>query len=162
MPGCLPVVFVFVYGLSRSAFADIVVGGLSLKGRLPLILYTGGFVVVIGVVASYWPARYITSFPPALVLKGNYGLSPKGKKLRNSLVCLQYVVSFVLIIGALFVNRKIGICFICRSDLIKSKWLSPEPDERIEEAAGSDQTKIRRNSGCRVCFNGFAFDWRDG
>ena len=37
-------------------------------------------------------------------MKGNYGLSPKGKKLRNCLVCLQYIVSFVLIIGALFVN----------------------------------------------------------
>ena len=94
----------YIYGLSRSSFADIVVGGLSLEGRLPLILCTGGFVVVIGVLASYWPARYITSFPPALVLKGNYGLSPKGKKLRNCLVCLQYIVSFVLIIGALFVN----------------------------------------------------------
>lgn len=94
----------YIYCLSRSSFADIVVGGLSLRGRLPLIIGAGGFVILIGVISSYWPARYITSFPPALVLKGNYGLSPKGKTLRNILVCLQFIVSFILIIGALFVN----------------------------------------------------------
>ena len=94
----------YVYNLSLTSFADIVVGGLSLKGRLPLVAGVGVFVILIGVGASYWPARYITSFPPALVLKGNYGLSPKGKLLRNGLVCLQFVVSFILIIGALFVN----------------------------------------------------------
>ena len=69
-----------------------------------MVAGVGVFVILIGVGASYWPARYITSFPPALVLKGNYGLSPKGKLLRNGLVCLQFVVSFILIIGALFVN----------------------------------------------------------
>ena len=94
----------YVYNLSLTSFADIVVGGLSLEGRLPLVIGAGVFVILIGVGASYWPARYITSFPPALVLKGNYGLSPKGKMLRNCLVCLQFIVSFILIIGALFVN----------------------------------------------------------
>lgn len=94
----------YVYNLSLTSFADIVVGGLSLEGRLPLVLTAGTFAILIGVGASYWPARYITSFPPAVVLKGNFGLSPKGRLLRNSLVSLQFVVSFILIIGALFVN----------------------------------------------------------
>lgn len=94
----------YVYNLSLTSFADIVVGGLSLEGRLPLVITAGTFAILIGVGASYWPARYITSFPPAVVLKGNFGLSPKGRLLRNSLVSLQFVVSFILIIGALFVN----------------------------------------------------------
>lgn len=94
----------FVYYLSKTSFSDIVVGGLSLQGRFPLIMGFGGFVILIGVMASYWPARYITSFSPALVLKDNYGLSPKGRIFRNCLVGLQFVVSFVLIITALFVN----------------------------------------------------------
>lgn len=94
----------YVYNLSLTSFADIVVGGLSLEGRLPLVITAGTFAILIGVGASYWPARYITSFPPAVVLKGNFGLSPKGRLLRNGLVSLQFVVSFILIIGALFVN----------------------------------------------------------
>jgi putative ABC transport system permease protein len=49
-----------------------------------------------------YPARYITSFAPALALKGNFGLSPKGKRLRNTLIGIQFVASFVLIIAASF------------------------------------------------------------
>jgi putative ABC transport system permease protein len=49
-----------------------------------------------------YPARYITSFAPALALKGNFGLSPKGKRLRNTLIGIQFVASFVLIIVASF------------------------------------------------------------
>ncbi len=94
----------FVYYLSHTSFRDIVVGGLFLQGRFPLFFYSALFVVLVGIVSSYWPAKYITSFPPALVLNGNFGLSLKGKAMRNALVCLQFFVSFVLIIGALFVN----------------------------------------------------------
>lgn len=93
-----------VHNLSNTSFVDIVIGGLSLEGRLPLVIGIGLFAVLVGGIAGCWPAWYITSFPPALVLKGNFGLSPKGKVLRNVLVCLQFVVSFVLIIGAMFVE----------------------------------------------------------
>lgn len=115
----------YVYNLSLTSFADIVVGGLSLEGRLPLVIGAGVFVFLIGVGASYWPARYITSFPPALVLKGNYGLSPKGKMLRNCLVCLQFIVSFILIIGALFVNLQNRQMLRMPLGLIRSRWSWP-------------------------------------
>jgi len=49
--------------------------------------------------AGAYPSYYVTSFPPALVLKGSFGLSPKGRILRTSLICLQFVVSFMLVIG---------------------------------------------------------------
>ena len=42
-------------------------------------------------------------FPPALVLKGNYALSGRGKRLRMSLIGFQYIVSFVLIVTAGFI-----------------------------------------------------------
>ena len=44
----------------------------------------------------------MTSFSPALVLKGNFGLSPKGRVLRNVLISVQFISSFVLIMGAMF------------------------------------------------------------
>ena len=44
----------------------------------------------------------MTSFSPALVLKGSFGLSPKGRQMRNVLIGVQYVASFGLIIGAVF------------------------------------------------------------
>lgn len=95
-----------LYFLSGTSFADVVVGGLSMEGRSSLIIGVGAFALTIGLVSGSWPAWYITSFPPALVLKGNFGLSPKGKALRNGLVCVQFVVSFILITGALFVDKQ--------------------------------------------------------
>jgi len=55
--------------------------------------------IVVGLLAGAYPSYYVTSFPPALVLKGSFGLSPKGRVLRTSLICLQFVVSFMLVIG---------------------------------------------------------------
>ena len=64
-----------------------------------------GISVVLGVLAGCYPAFYMTSFPPALVLKGSQALSPRGVFLRNTLVVFQYMVAVVLIIGVLFIER---------------------------------------------------------
>ena len=66
----------------------------SLRGSLTLLIS-----IVVGLLAGAYPSYYVTSFPPALVLKGSFGLSPKGRVLRSSLICLQFVVSFMLVIG---------------------------------------------------------------
>jgi len=67
-----------------------------------LIIGTGFIALITGLFAGIYPAYYMTSFPPALVLKGSFGLSPKGRKLRNSLISIQFIASFALIIGASF------------------------------------------------------------
>lgn len=55
-----------------------------------------------GLLAGLYPAHYMTSFPPALALKGSFGLSLKGRQLRNVLISVQFIASFTLIIGASF------------------------------------------------------------
>ena len=45
-----------------------------------------------------YSARYITSFQPALALKGNYGLNPQGRILRQVIVDMQLVMAFVMVI----------------------------------------------------------------
>ena len=90
--------------LSKTGFVDLVSGGISLEGQMPLLIACGGFVLLIGLIAGCWPAWYITSFSPALVLKGNFGLSPKGRSFRNVLVGFQFVASFILVIAALFIT----------------------------------------------------------
>lgn len=68
-----------------------------------IIGYTGIIALVTGVIAGVYPAWYMTSFPPALVLKGNCALSGRGKRLRMFLIGFQYIVSFVLIVTAGFI-----------------------------------------------------------
>jgi putative ABC transport system permease protein len=89
--------------LSETSFAYTVSGGLNLGSHIPLLTGTGLFAILVGIVSGLYPAWRITSFPPALVLKGNFGLSPKGKVLRNILVGFQFTVSFALIVTAIFV-----------------------------------------------------------
>lgn len=74
--------------------------------HIPTLLWTGVVAMVVGVVAGLYPAFYSTSFPTALVLKGSFGLSPLGKRLRSALVGFQYVISIALIIAAMFMNMQ--------------------------------------------------------
>ena len=67
------------------------------------VVYTGLIALLTGIVAGLYPAWYMTSFPPALVLKGNYALSGKGQRLRTILIGFLYIVSFALITTAAFI-----------------------------------------------------------
>ena len=88
-----------VYLAHDLGLQDLVQGSILLQDHLWLIGITLMISVVVGLLAGAYPAYYVTSFPPALVLKGSFGLSPKGRVLRTVLIGLQFVVSFILIIG---------------------------------------------------------------
>ena len=95
---------VIVWGLDWAEALPFIEADLSLVSNLPIVFLCGIVALVIGWLVGIYPAYYITSFPPALVLKGSFGLSPSGRKLRTTLICVQFVVSIVLIIGACFVQ----------------------------------------------------------
>lgn len=98
------VAFLLVFLLNRSQWLSFVEADTLLQNHLPLM---GGMLLVavlVGVVAGAYPAWYMTSFPPALVLKGSFGLSRSGRRMRTALIGFQYVVSIGLIVGAMFVQ----------------------------------------------------------
>ena len=88
-----------VYLAHDLGLQNLVEGSILLQDHLWLIGLTLMISLVVGLLAGAYPAYYVTSFPPALVLKGSFGLSPKGRVLRTVLIGLQFVVSFILIIG---------------------------------------------------------------
>ena len=88
-----------VYLATLLGFQQMVESDLSFSNHLILLLVLLLISVAIGVLSGLYPSWYVTSFPPALVLKGNFGLSPQGKQLRTALVGFQFVVAFVLVIG---------------------------------------------------------------
>ena len=92
-----------VIGVANTWLADMISTDISLSSNIPLLVVTGILAIVVGLLAGVYPAWRITSFPPALVLKGSYGLTPSGKRLRSLLVSFQFIVSFVLIVAALFI-----------------------------------------------------------
>jgi putative ABC transport system permease protein len=85
-----------------SSLSALVEADVSPLAHIGLVAATAGLAVLVGILAGAYPSWYVTSFPPVLALKGNFGLSPKGRVLRNALIGVQFVASFVLVIGASF------------------------------------------------------------
>ena len=51
----------------------------SFGKHLGLLLFVGTVAVATGIIAGIWPGIYSTSGQPAMILRGNYGLSASGK-----------------------------------------------------------------------------------
>lgn len=82
--------------LPALGLQELVSANVSLLHHTDIISWTLLLCVAIGLAAGAYPAWYATSFPPALVLKGSYGLSPQGKVLRTALISIQFTVTFIL------------------------------------------------------------------
>jgi len=96
------IALLLVLQFKNTSLVELINADLTFSAK-PIIV--GGTAIVaflVGIFAGAYPSLYMTSFEPAMVLKGSFGLSPKGKKIRNTLIGIQFVASFALIIGALF------------------------------------------------------------
>jgi efflux ABC transporter, permease protein len=93
-----------VNDLSYTPIANWVDADIRLSQYKGLILLTALIAILTGCLAGLYPAIRSTSYVPALVLKGSFGLSPKGKKVRVALIGFQYTVSIALIIVTLFMG----------------------------------------------------------
>ncbi len=99
---------VVVFLLKGSSLADLISCDIAFSMNIGVTVATVVIALLISVVASIYPALYITSFPPALVIRGSFGASTKGKNLRYSLIGLQFVISMGLIICSIFINMQRG------------------------------------------------------
>lgn len=104
--------FSWILGLSIVKVIDttlslpFIAADLSFSTNPGIILLSGIVALSIGAIAGIYPAWYMVSFPPALVLKGSFGLSTSGKKLRTSLIGIQFIVSIMLIVGSIFIRMQ--------------------------------------------------------
>lgn len=89
---------VIVYFCRGIFIGSLLSAGIDFVGGLPVILITAAVSLLTGVLAGLYPAFYMTSFAPAMVIKGSFGLSMKGKRLRTVLLSVQYVASIALLI----------------------------------------------------------------
>ena len=90
--------------IAGTSWASYVSDSIALKDNIGILILMLGIALLSAIVAGIAPALYSTAQPAALVLKGSYAMSVKGKALRNVLVGLQFVLSFLFILMALYVQ----------------------------------------------------------
>ena len=90
----------------QSTMASLIDTSLAFSQNWGLVALIVGSGLLISVAASLYPALFATSFNPAFALKGTLGTTQKGKAFRIGLIGLQFTVSIVLIICAIFVHEQ--------------------------------------------------------
>ncbi|TXE05915.1 ABC transporter permease [Algoriphagus aquimarinus] len=77
----------------------------SVLFALPILI---GFGVLVGLLAGYYPAFYISKLNTISILKGKLEVTGSGNWLRNVLVIFQFSIAIMLIAGTLIINRQIN------------------------------------------------------
>jgi putative ABC transport system permease protein len=71
-------------------------------------LSIGGLLLVTGFVSGSYPALYLSSFNPVRVLKGSLKFTSGALRFRKGLVVFQFLLSIVLIVGTIVINRQVN------------------------------------------------------
>ena len=91
------------FAIQSTELASYISAPLNLAQNLPVIGILLAVAVVMALVASLYPAWYITSFPPAMVVKGAFSGTAGGRRLRTLLLGFQFTISMGLIIATGFI-----------------------------------------------------------
>ena len=91
------------FAIQSTELASYISAPLNLAQNLPVIGVLLAVAVVMALVASLYPAWYITSFPPAMVVKGSFSGTAGGRRLRTLLLGFQFTISLGLIVATGFI-----------------------------------------------------------
>lgn len=94
------IVFLFC---TRLPEIPMLTNPVTLSGNVPIILTTLLLSIVVGVVVSIYPTRMVTVVTPDVALKGSYGFSKTGRRLRTLFIGLQFFLASVILSCTLYV-----------------------------------------------------------
>lgn len=95
-------ILVKLFGM--TSFARLISCGLGFGQNAGVVAIAIAAPVLLAAFSGFFLARYATSFNPAFVIKGSFGSTSKGKRLRYALIGFQFVISIALIICAGFIK----------------------------------------------------------
>ena len=87
------------FAIQSTELAGYISAPLALAANFPVLGLVLIVAVAMALVASLYPAWYITSFRPALVIKGSFAGTSGGRRLRLLLLGFQFTISMGLIIA---------------------------------------------------------------
>jgi putative ABC transport system permease protein len=132
---------VLIVMAALPAFANWMGQPYELPATVSNIAIILGLIVVVSAIAGIYPAVMLSSFNPALSLKGVFFRSAKGNLIRKSLVVFQFTITIALLVCILVIIRQM--------DFIRSKSLGFNGNAVIEVDYNGDRGIIEKYASIR-------------
>ena len=142
----LVLAFALVMLFNMSQLTHLISADSAFSANVGVSVLTVIIAVIIAIVSSLYPAFYITSFEPALVLKGSFSGTKTGQRLRYILIGLQFVISIVLIICSGFINLQRSYMVNYDMGFDKEQLLYVHTTEYIGENADAVEEQLKKDS----------------
>jgi len=100
-----------------------------------------GFIIFISTVAGIYPSSILSSFKPAVTLKGNFSQSRKGNMIRKTLVVFQFTITIALVASILIITQQMNY--------IKNRSLGFNGTAVIQVEFNGDENVLQRYPSIR-------------
>ena len=97
------IAFVIFLICTRLPEIPMLSNSVTLSSNVSIILMTLLLSIVAGVIVSIYPTRMVTVVSPDVALKGSYGFSKTGRRLRTLFIGLQFFLASVILTCTLYV-----------------------------------------------------------
>jgi ABC-type antimicrobial peptide transport system permease subunit len=134
--------------LSLPAFNTLI--GKTLRLDLSDPAFQGALVSIIlvtGLVAGSYPAFFLSSFKPVLVLKSMVARSGNAVLLRKGLVVFQFTLSILLIVSTIIVSQQISFIRNKNIGIDKEHLLTVAVEGGLETHADAFKNELSRSPG---------------
>ena len=92
--------------ITGGYLTDYLKSDIAFSENTRLLIYMGILVIFVTLFAGLYPAYYMTSHKPALVVNGSFALSETGRTFRKTLIGIQFTISLIVIITMLLMNSQ--------------------------------------------------------
>ena len=141
----LVLAFAFVMLFNMSQLTHLISADIDFSANIGVTVLTVLIAVVISIISSLYPAFYITSFEPAIVLKGSFSGTKTGQRLRYILIGLQFIISIVLIICSGFINLQRSYMVNYDMGFDKEQLLYVHTTEYIGQNAETVEEQLKKD-----------------
>lgn len=133
---------------ARDFAVSLSLTSLSVADNVLPLAITIAVAAATAVLGALYPARYITSFAPAMVLRGSFASTASGQRLRYALLALQYFISITLIICAGFLRLQYSYMLGFNLGFDRENVITGSMPENISMGGSSNaafEQKLRSN-----------------
>ncbi|MCU6771677.1 acidobacterial duplicated orphan permease [uncultured Bacteroides sp.] len=98
--------YIVIKIIGSSTYAELISCPLDLGYNAAVAILTVFVALIMTVASSIYPAMHVTSFSPALAIKGTMGTVSRGKSFRYILVGFQFFISILFVLCAFFIKMQ--------------------------------------------------------